>query len=104
MKITKRKVVNYLKAKGVSEDVDDMMIDLLLATLTVVKAASKDVEENGIFDTDDRGNTKISPAAALLNNSAKTLMSISRKLGLSPLDRTALGLSIAPEEDDGFDD
>lgn len=102
--MTKNQITEYIKAKGIFEEVDMIMVDELLFNLKVIKEAKKDISNNGLVINTSKGPNPYyqqSPSVSIYNNAVKNVMNLSRKLALSPLDRANLKISVE-EEDDGF--
>jgi P27 family predicted phage terminase small subunit len=104
--MTRKQLIEYIKNKGIYEEVDNTLIDELLYNVKIIKQAKKDLQEYGLMmnvsKNDDKPYFQQSPAVAIYNSAVKNIMNISRKLALSPLDRSALKVNVE-EDDDGFD-
>ena len=104
--MTRKQLIDYIKDKGLYEDVDLVMIDELMFNLKVAKQAKKDLNKYGLMMNVSKDPNKPyfqqSPAVAIYNSAVKNIMNLSRKLALSPLDRKNLNLE-ATDEEDGFD-
>lgn len=104
--MTKKQLIEYIKNKGLFEDVDLIMIDELIYNIKVTKQAKRDLDKYGLMMNVSKDPNKPyfqqSPAVAIYNSAVKNIMNLSRKLALSPLDRKNLNLEATGEED-GFD-
>lgn len=104
--MTRKQLIQYIKDKGIYEEVDLVMIDELLYNIKMVKLAKKELQEYGLMmnvsKNDDKPYFQQSPAVSVYNSAVKNIMNLSRKLALSPLDRSALKINVE-EDDDGFD-
>lgn len=104
--MTKKQLIEYIKDKGLYEDVDLVMIDELMYNIKVSRQAKKDLNKYGLMMNVSKDQNKPyfqqSPAVAIYNSAVKNIMNLSRKLALSPLDRKNLNLE-ATDEEDGFD-
>jgi len=105
--ITKKQLTEYLQEKGIYNDIDSYLVDEFVSYLKLSKQAREDISKKGAVFNIARDETKPyyqqNPSVSILNNATKNLLNISRKLGLSPLDRSNLKLD-DDLEDDGFDD
>ncbi|RCW38672.1 P27 family phage terminase small subunit [Marinilabilia salmonicolor] len=104
--MTKKQLIEYIKTKGLYEDVDLVMIDELLYNIRIAKQSKADLKKYGLMmnvsKNDEKPYFQQSPAVNIYNSSIKNIMNLSRKLALSPLDRQNLKVTVE-DEDDGFD-
>jgi len=99
-KVTSTKLVQFLKDRGVYEDVDDLIIGELLYNVGLAKMAKDDIKDNGILDAD---SSKANPSVVIYNNAVKLILQIGKKLGIDPASRRELNIALTTIGDDGFD-
>lgn len=101
--LTKKKLKEYLENKGIYEDVDEYLIDEFIDYLKMSVEARRDINKRGtIMNIAKEGNKPYFQAnisVSILNNCIKNLLNISKRLGLSPLDRENLKIDSVEEED-----
>ena len=105
--VNKKKVFEYLNNKNIKIEVDEIIIDELIFNQYLIKEAKKDIKERGLNINVSKGETpyyQTNPSISTYNQSVKNILNISRKLGLSPLDRKNLKIDSSSIIDDGFDD
>lgn len=93
--MTKKQIIEYLQEKNIYQDVDIMLVDELIFNLQMIKNCKKEIKEKGVLidiarPDADREYYQQNPAIAVYNKSVKNLLDITRKLSLSPVDRSAL--------------
>ena len=102
-KITKA-IQLFLKDKGIFEDVDTTLIEELAYNKFICDEAKKDIKERGylinIRAEDKEPYYQPNPSIGIYGNALKSITAISTKLGITPLDRTKLGLESKAEDDD----
>jgi len=106
-----KEIKDFLKSKGVLEDVDTTLIDELVFNLRLSDTAKKEVFPDGqepvitvnIREIDKQPYYVANPAIKIYNEALKTIRSISISLGLTPADRKKLGLQDKKEEEDALD-
>jgi P27 family predicted phage terminase small subunit len=102
-RLTKKRIVTYLKDKGVYDAVDDLLIDELLYSMELCDMAKADIKENGVTITRNGIEGVANPAVTTYLNASKQIINISNKLNLDPRARVQMKLNVN-EESDGFDD
>lgn len=102
--IKKEEIIEYLNNIGIYETVDEYLVDQFIYNLEMIEQAKETLLTTGIVINIARPENnpyfQQSPAISVLNSATKNVLSISRKLALSPLDRANLKIEIA--EEDGF--
>lgn len=93
--MTKKQIIEYLQEKNIYQDVDVMLVDELLFNLQMIKNCKKEIKDKGVLidiarPDADREYYQQNPAIAVYNKSVKNLLDITRKLSLSPVDRSIL--------------
>lgn len=93
--MTKKQIIEYLQEKNIYQDVDVMLVDELIFNLQMIKKCKKEIKDKGVLidiarSDADREYWQQNPAIAVYNKSVKNLLDITRKLSLSPVDRSAL--------------
>lgn len=106
--MTKDKIIDYLKEKEIYETVDDTLVDELIYNIKTIDNAKVDINKRGVIvnvrsDPEADPYFQPNPSVAIYNNALKLIMSISKRLGLSPEDRFNLGLVGKELNKDGFD-
>jgi len=99
-----RKTTKLLQENGRYEKTDDELIDSLAMSIEVRNMAFFHIKEFGVMmyiDKHKRIKQKNHSVSTFMQMN-KTIMDISAKLGLSPLDR--LNLKLEVKKDDGLDD
>lgn len=104
MKLTKKKIVDYLKEKNLYNSLDDFLIDELLYNIHLAKLAKEDLEDRGVVVAINSAGTLFNsnPSVNIYMSSVKMMLNIGRKLSLEPLIRSTMKLNDT-EVDDGFD-
>lgn len=97
--MTKKQIIEYLKNKNIYDDCDVMLVDELIFNLQMIKNCKKEIKDKGVLidiarSDADREYWQQNPAIAVYNKSVKNLLDITRKLSLSPLDRSALKIDV----------
>jgi len=93
--MTKKQIIEYLQEKNIYQDVDIMLVDELIFNLQMIKNCKKEIKDKGVLidiarSDADREYWQQNPAIAVYNKSVKNLLDITRKLSLSPVDRSIL--------------
>ena len=93
--MTKKQIIEYLKNKNIYDDCDVMLVDELIFNLQMIKNCKKEIKDKGVLidiarSDADREYWQQNPAIAIYNKSVKNLLDITRKLSLSPVDRSIL--------------
>ena len=93
--MTKKQIIKYLQEKNIYQDVDVMLVDELIFNLQMIKNCKKEIKDKGVLidiarSDADREYWQQNPAIAIYNKSVKNLLDITRKLSLSPVDRSIL--------------
>ncbi|HHX68034.1 MAG TPA: P27 family phage terminase small subunit [Gallicola sp.] len=93
--MTKKQIIEYLKNKNIYDDCDVMLVDELIFNLQMIKNSKREIKDKGVLIDIARADAdkeywQQNPAIAIYNKSVKNLLDITRKLSLSPLDRSAL--------------
>jgi P27 family predicted phage terminase small subunit len=105
--MNKKNIVEYIKGKGIYDDVDIMMVDELIFNMEMVKTCKKNIKEYGVTMNISKDPQKpyfqVSPNVTTYNSCIKNIMNLSRKLALSPLDRQNLKISNVVD-DEGYED
>lgn len=98
------KIKRELAADGRFEKVDETLIETLVMAVEIRDRAFMTIIEEGILMYIDRRKKvkQKNHAISTFYQMARTIQDISKKLGMSPLDR--LELKIEREEDDGMKD
>ena len=97
--MTKKQIIEYLQEKNIYQDVDVMLVDELIFNLQMIKNCKKEIKDKGVLidiarPDADREYYQQNPAIAVYNKSVKNLLDITRKLSLSPVDRSALKIDV----------
>lgn len=97
--MTKKQIIEYLQEKNIYQDVDVMLVDELIFNLQMIKNCKKEIKDKGVLidiarSDADREYWQQNPAIAVYNKSVKNLLDITRKLSLSPVDRSALKIDV----------
>lgn len=97
--MTKKQIIEYLQEKNIYQDVDVMLVDELIFNLQMIKNCKKEIKDKGVLidiarSDADREYWQQNPAIAIYNKSVKNLLDITRKLSLSPVDRSALKIDV----------
>lgn len=93
--MTKKKIIEYLKDKNIYDDTDIMLVDELIFNIRMVKDCKQEIRDKGVLidiarADADREYYQQNPAIAIYNKSIKNILDITRKLSLSPIDRSTL--------------
>lgn len=98
------KIKRELKKDNRFENVDEILIETLVMAIEIKDRAFWDVAQNGVMIfVDKRKKVKQkNHSISTFYQMAKSIQDISKKLGLSPLDR--MELKIEQEENDGMQD
>jgi len=98
------KIKRELDADGRFEKVDETLIETLVQAIEIRDRAFWEVAENGIMVFIDKKKTvkQKNHAISTFYQMAKTIQDISKKMGMSPLDRKEL--DIKHEDNDGMND
>lgn len=101
----KQEITDYLKDKGIYEDVDLVLVDELIFNLQLIEELKEDLETRGVVVPINSSGTLFNSNPSLngYNSALKQVLSISRVLGLSARARAELKIN-TEEEIDGFDD
>jgi P27 family predicted phage terminase small subunit len=105
-KLTRPQLLDFLKDKGLYEEVDDSIISNLFFCLSVMEEAQAHIRKDGnLINVSGTGVAvwKRNPSLNIYFDALKNFEQLGRKLGLSPSDRRNLRLD-AEVVDDGFDD
>jgi len=99
-----RKITSDLTKAGRYEKVDDILIESLVMCVEVQHMAFWDIKQNGvmIFVDKDKQVKQKNHSVSTMDQMTRSIMNISAKLGMSPLDR--LNLKLEVKKDDGLDD
>jgi P27 family predicted phage terminase small subunit len=105
--MTKKKIIERLKALGVYDDAYKYLVDELHFNLILLRDAKKELKDKGLLvkgsaDPDSDYVVK-NPAVNIYNDALKNILNISRKMGLSPRDQKDI-INNASNLDDGFFD
>jgi P27 family predicted phage terminase small subunit len=102
-KLTKKKIITYLQGKGIYDDIDESLIDALLAAHDLAGQAKADIDLRGVVvDYNSAGTLKNSnPSVNIFLSASKLQLSYSVKLGLGEKARIDLKINVK-EEHDGF--
>lgn len=97
--MTKKQIIEYLQEKNIYQDVDIMLVDELIFNLQMIKNCKKEIRDKGVLidiarSDADREYWQQNPAISIYNKSVKNLLDITRKLSLSPVDRSALKIDV----------
>jgi P27 family predicted phage terminase small subunit len=101
-------IIDFLKRKGVKEEVDDTLIDELIFNMKLIdECKDKIANKDGSFELminvskkEDSPYYQVNPIIKLYQDSFKTIRSISISLGLTPADRHKLGLNTSEIKDE----
>lgn len=101
--ISRKKLVDFLKQRGLYEEVDRTLVDELYYNYELIREAKKDIKLRGITTPINSEGSLLgqNPSIAIYQNALKSVKDISRKLGLSPRDRKELKVD-GEFKDDGF--
>ena len=93
--MTKKQIIEYLQEKNIYQDVDIMLVDELIFNLQMIKNCKKEIKDKGVLIDIARADAdkeywQQNPAISIYNKSVKNLLDITRKLSLSPVDRSIL--------------
>lgn len=99
-----RKITTELKTAGRYEKLDDELIDSLAMCVEVRNMAFFHIKENGVMMFIDKRKQikQKNHSVSTLMQMNKSILDISARLGMSPLDRLNLKLDV--KKDDGLDD
>ncbi|MFW5847872.1 MAG: phage terminase small subunit P27 family [bacterium] len=108
MALTKKNLINYLEQKNIYESVDDNLITELLYNVKIANQAKKDINQRGVTvnvrQSDENPYFQPNPSVSVYHSAIKIIITLSKKLGLSPEDRANLKLLNIDDLDDGFDE
>lgn len=95
-----KEVKDFLKSKGVYEDIDQSLVEELVFNLYLCETARADIFENGITILTQRSNASApsvvqNPSVVVYQQAIKTINAISTKLGMNIQERTKLKLTTA---------
>lgn len=95
-----KEIKNFLRSKGVYEDVDQSLVEELVFNLYLCETARENIFKNGITLITQRSGASApaivqNPAVVVYQQAIKTINSISTKLGLNIQERTRLKLTTA---------
>lgn len=101
--ISRKKLTDFLKERGLYEEVDSTLVNELFYNYELIKQAKADIKERGIMTAINSEGSLLgqNPSIAIYQNALKSVKDISRKLGLSPRDRKELKVD-GSQTDDGF--
>jgi len=102
-KLTKPKVIKFLKEKGIYNDIDEFLVDEMLYNLELARQSKADLKKRGIVVAINTEQTlfNTNPSNNIYQTSIKQALTICRKLGIDFRSRTELKINI-DVEDDGF--
>ena len=83
-------VIEMLESNGVMETVDSAALTMLARNYSMFIKASKQLEEEGLTVTSDRGNIAAHPAIKIANDAQTKAMKIMMEFGLTAKARTKL--------------
>ena len=83
-------VIDMLESNGVMENVDSAALTMLARNYSMFIKASKQLEEEGLTVTSDRGNIAAHPAIKIANDAQTKAMKIMLEFGLTAKARTKL--------------
>ena len=96
--ILKNSITAYLKEKGLYHETDEMLIDLLVENMGIIKTCIKDFGTNGVMinvcKDPDREYFQPNPAVHMFNRAVDQVKSLYTQLSLSPSVRQKLNLEI----------
>lgn len=98
-------IVKYLKAKGVTDNINTFELSMLSNSLDLYARAANEVTEVG-YDQDNKrsGGKVMTPAYAIMKNEYANILKHSPKFGLNPTDMVKLTNSIPkPKEESLLD-
>ena len=103
-KLTKPKVVRFLKEKDIYNEIDEFLIDEMLYNLELARQAKADLKKRGVVVPINTEQTlfNTNPSNNIYQASIKQALTICRKLGIDFRSRTELKINV-DKEDDGFD-
>ena len=95
-----KKFTKELSDAGRYEKVDDVMIETLVLCIEVQRLAFWDIKQNGVMiNIDKEGKLKQkNHSVSTMDQMTRSILNISAKLGMSPLDRVNLKLEVKPED------
>ena len=85
-----KNVIEMLESNGVMESVDSAALTMLARNYSMFIKASKQLEEEGLTVTSDRGNIAAHPAIKIANDAQTKAMKIMLEFGLTAKARTKL--------------
>lgn len=85
-----KNVIDMLESNGVMETVDTAALTMLARNYSIFIKASKQLEEEGLTVTSDRGNITAHPAIKIANDAQTKAMKIMTEFGLTAKARTKL--------------
>src|SRR5579872_1888278 len=80
--------------ESIVRESDVPMVEMAAVAYAGYRDAQKLVDDDGLLFVDDKGNLKEHPAVKIAQRYMKQFMDTSARLGLSPADRTRLGINI----------
>lgn len=83
-------VIDMLESNGVMETVDTAALTMLARNYSIFIKASKQLEEEGLTVTSDRGNLAAHPAIKIANDAQTKAMKVMTEFGLTAKARTKL--------------
>lgn len=83
-------VIAMLESNGVMETVDSAALTMLARNYSIFIKASKQLEEEGLTVTSDRGNIAAHPAIKIANDAQTKAMKVMTEFGLTAKARTKL--------------
>lgn len=83
-------VISMLKDSGVIEDVDTAALTMLARNYSTFIKASKQLEQDGLTVTSNRGNISAHPAIKIANDAQTKAMKVMEEFGLTAKARTKL--------------
>lgn len=103
MKLTKAKIKKYLSDKGIYDNIDESLIDILLQAIDLCRQAKADIDERGVMVAYNAAGTLLNsnPSINIFLTASKLTLSYATKLGIGEKARIELKINVK-EENDGF--
>lgn len=98
-KIYMQNVCAMLESKGVMEEVDTAALTMLARNYSMFIQANKQLEQDGLTVTSDRGNIAPHPAIKIAKDAQTSAMKVMLEFGLTAKARTKLSKLTTSEED-----
>ena len=103
-KLTKKKITDFLKDKGVYDEIDSYIVEEFLFNLELAAMCKADLTERGLIIPINSEQTlfNLNPSNNAYQTAIKQVLTLSRKMGLDYRSRQELDMLVDTDEDDGF--